>query len=69
MGRLLAQRKSAHGDHSNGGYDNGIDVEVVQSSPCLYNSACKGSIERVPGGVVHSGVLASEGVRVVWYCR
>ena len=32
-------------------------------------SPCNGSAKRVPGGVVCTGGLESEGVQVIWYRR
>ena len=33
------------------------------------SGSCNGATERVPGGAICTGGLASEGVQVIWYCR
>ena len=54
-----------------------MSIEVVflsegsqkNSLPGGFIGVCNGTMKGVPGGVVHIGVLASEGVMVVWYRR
>ena len=46
-------------------YKTGEKILVMLNISGAYNA----TVERVPGGVVHIGGLASEGVLVIWYCR
>ena len=45
-----------------------IDVEVDVGRVVSDRIQCNGAVKLVPGGVVCTGGLASEGVQVIWYC-
>ena len=50
-----------------GTVDMGIDVYVDSAVPDRIT--CNRANKRVPGGIVNTGGLASEGVRVIWSHR
>ena len=44
-----------------------VDVDVGRD--VSERITCNGAAKRVPGSIVCTGELASEGVRVIWYRR
>ena len=65
------QRRNDFGYLNNGGDDDGVDVYVNVAHIRLRPDRipCNGAVKRIPGGIISTGGLESEGVWDIWSRR